>query len=92
MHNLVGLYLKRRFYSDTEILYVSLSNLKTNINKLYQHRHSMTGQCCDFTFHLSQLMVEDSDSYYCSWRQINTKKMDAETYHSEDTIIIVRGT
>ncbi|XP_048869290.1 uncharacterized protein LOC125741868 isoform X1 [Brienomyrus brachyistius] len=90
MHNLVGLYLKRRFYGNTDIIYVSLSNMKININKMYQHRHSVTGQCCDFTFHLSQLTVEDSDSYYCNWTQINTQKMDAVTYQSEDTIIIVR--
>ncbi|XP_048869291.1 uncharacterized protein LOC125741868 isoform X2 [Brienomyrus brachyistius] len=42
MHNLVGLYLKRRFYGNTDIIYVSLSNMKININKMYQHRHSVT--------------------------------------------------
>ncbi|KAJ8363602.1 hypothetical protein SKAU_G00124330 [Synaphobranchus kaupii] len=88
--NPMGLFLKRRFSKEMEVLYLSLTGRKININQEYKHRLSVSGVCCDYTLQLSQLGVKDTDGYYCVWSRLDSQSLRLETYESADTIIIVR--
>ncbi|KAJ8399743.1 hypothetical protein AAFF_G00408480 [Aldrovandia affinis] len=88
--NPIGLYLKRRFSKEMDVLYLSLAAHKINVNPEYKHRLSVKGQCCDYTLHLSQLGLKDTDGYYCRWSTLNSESGSLMTYESTDTIIIIR--
>ncbi|XP_018617207.1 uncharacterized protein LOC108939975 [Scleropages formosus] len=90
LHDPVGLYLKRRFSDDKQVLYLSVPKLLLTFGRGYEHRVSMTGKCCNFTFQMSQLMMDDTDGYYCSWTQFDVKTKEITVYKSKETIIIVR--
>ncbi|KAI1896692.1 hypothetical protein AGOR_G00097380 [Albula goreensis] len=88
--NLVGLFLKRRFSRKMEVMYLSLAANKTNVNPEYKNRLSVTGGCCNYTLHLSQMGVKDTDGYYCQWSQLHLHSGSSKMYESPDTIVIVR--
>ncbi|KAG7491756.1 hypothetical protein MATL_G00006770 [Megalops atlanticus] len=85
-----GLFLRRRYSKDMEVLYYSFHGNKLSVNSEYQNRLSVNGKCCDFTLRLSQLRVEDTDGYYCRWSQVDEKTVELKYYQSNDTIIIIR--
>ncbi|XP_061088185.1 uncharacterized protein LOC133122293 [Conger conger] len=88
--NTTGLYLKRRFSEETEVLYISTPTGKITINRLYKHRLSVAGECCDYMLQLSQLGVNDTDGYYCLWSTRDVASQKVLRYESRDTIIIIR--
>lgn len=97
-----GLYLRGRFHNNRDVLYLSIADRavgRTTIHNGFRGRVTVVSdqdqevkRCCDFTLRLSQLGVEDTDSYYCSWRYYDTKGKVLVQRHSNGTIIIVRGT
>ncbi|KAG5854234.1 hypothetical protein ANANG_G00035630 [Anguilla anguilla] len=88
--NPTGLYLKRRFSKELEVLYFSVGTSKRTVNQEYKHRLSMIGECCDYTLQLSLLGVKDSDGYYCIWSKLDEQSGGVKRYESTDTIIIIR--
>ncbi|XP_036376617.1 uncharacterized protein LOC118772417 [Megalops cyprinoides] len=85
-----GLSLRRHYSKDMEVLYYSFLGNKLTVSPEYRNRLSVSGKCCDFTLHLSQLRVEDTDGYYCKWSQVDEKRTEPTYYQSNDTIIIIR--
>ncbi|XP_055745495.1 uncharacterized protein LOC129828487 [Salvelinus fontinalis] len=95
-----GLYLMGRFHDNRDVLYLSIADRavgKITIHNGFRGRVTVqpdqdqeVKRCCEFTLRLSQLGVEDTDSYYCSWRYYDTKRKVLVQRHSNGTIIIVR--
>ncbi|KAL4648074.1 hypothetical protein GN956_G8312 [Arapaima gigas] len=90
LSSLLGLTLLRRYSRDRQVVYLSVPNMKLTAGWSYEHRVSVTGKCCDFTIHLSQLTVDDTDGYYCRWTRFDARTKEMMTLQSEETIIIVR--
>uniref|UniRef100_A0AAY3ZWV5 Immunoglobulin V-set domain-containing protein n=1 Tax=Denticeps clupeoides TaxID=299321 RepID=A0AAY3ZWV5_9TELE len=87
----IGLYLKRRFSGDRDVLYLRVENGKATINREFTNRVLVQGDCCDYQLQLSSLKVEDTDSYYCKWILMDNDKGDVNYFPSHETVIVVRG-
>ncbi|XP_028815380.1 uncharacterized protein LOC114767801 isoform X2 [Denticeps clupeoides] len=86
----IGLYLKRRFSGDRDVLYLRVENGKATINREFTNRVLVQGDCCDYQLQLSSLKVEDTDSYYCKWILMDNDKGDVNYFPSHETVIVVR--
>ncbi|KAL7856635.1 hypothetical protein SRHO_G00155340 [Serrasalmus rhombeus] len=84
-----GLYLKQRYSKPRELLYLSIPDNTKTISSGFEHRLSVTGECCDFTLRLSELQIEDTDGYYCQWAFFEGGGIISYRQDKE-TVIIVR--
>ncbi|CAB1338169.1 unnamed protein product [Coregonus sp. 'balchen'] len=95
-----GLYLRGRFHGDRDVLYLSMADRAVSrITTHYGFKGRVTvvsdqdqevKRCCEFTLRLSQLGVDDTDSYYCSWRYYDSQRKVLVQLQSNGTIIMVR--
>ncbi|XP_017556569.1 uncharacterized protein LOC108429374 [Pygocentrus nattereri] len=86
----LGLYLKQRYSKPRELLYLSISDNTKTITSGFEHRLSVTGECCDFTLRLSELQIEDTDGYYCQWAFSEGEGIKFSYRQDKETVIIVR--
>ncbi|KAG7232855.1 hypothetical protein INR49_008023 [Caranx melampygus] len=98
LSNPIGLYLRRYFHHDRDIVYLSLKEGKVTKNVIapnYGGRVHMTpdklteSKGSSFMLRLSLLELEDTDMYYCTWSHFSTQRSQEETKSSNGTIIIV---
>lgn len=85
--NSTALYLKQRYSSMQDILYVYCKDLTTTIQPGYKHRVSIRGNCPKFTLLLTELQTRDTDGYYCEWVFTEPKIVHVQ---STETVIVVR--
>ncbi|KAL0984060.1 hypothetical protein UPYG_G00136560 [Umbra pygmaea] len=93
-----GLYLKGRFHGNREVLYLSMNDgaiQKVTTNTRFTDRVTVVKiQGVDLgyelTLRLSQLKVEDTDCYFCSWRYYDTNAKKLVVLPSNGTIIMIR--
>ncbi|XP_066518708.1 uncharacterized protein [Hoplias malabaricus] len=89
-HRPSSLSLKQRYFSSRELLYIHMEDDKMTFNKDFKHRLSVTRHGFNFTLHLSQLQIQDTDSYYCEWVVVNSTMSDFIYKQANETVIIVR--
>lgn len=96
--NPMGLYLRRFFHSERDIVYLSLHKGKVTKNITapnYGSRVHMgpdqptEAEGSSFLLRLSLLQLDDTDLYYCSWSHFSKEKEKDETLASNGTVIIV---
>ncbi|KAG9267238.1 hypothetical protein AMEX_G18061 [Astyanax mexicanus] len=83
----VALYLKQRYSSKREVLYLYFKHSTTTIHPDYKQRVSVKGKCCEFAIVLTELQIGDSDGYYCEWVLTEPRINQVQ---STETLIIIR--
>ncbi|XP_076123065.1 uncharacterized protein LOC143103149 [Alosa pseudoharengus] len=88
-----GLSLKRYFRGNEVVFYQLMVDKTQTVHRDFEGRISVTqksSDCCEFTFQLSLLKVEDTNGYYCSWVTFDENEVETSSLDSNYTLIIVR--
>ncbi|XP_070847093.1 uncharacterized protein [Chaetodon trifascialis] len=100
--NPMGFYLQRGVHDNRDVVFLDLDDGQVTKNTIAtefigrihivpdQQTRKGHGVTYGFTLQLSQLGLEDTDWYYCSWIHFNSETANQEKLSSSGTVIIVR--
>ncbi|XP_035002623.1 uncharacterized protein LOC118101083 [Hippoglossus stenolepis] len=96
----IGLYLRRKFLGDRILLHLALEDgLVTKNTTAAEFRGQLNVTLerqvkvgYEFTMWLSELELDDTNLYYCTWSRFESEKRTLKNQTSIGTIIIVQET